>query len=125
MSGPARGRLGRVVSLRAALACMVLIGFDGTLVRAKPLTPDLFRPTRDGFVAPQDWPLRRPAGTMDDKTSDAVNDARLRKKDRDTPAKSRIGGQIPTYGLPAASHTSCCGYDSLQRTRQEAILYAA
>src|ERR1700738_3864866 len=118
MSGPARGRLGRVVSLRAALACLVLIGFDRTLVGAQTLTPDLFRPTRDGFVAPQDSPLRRTAGTMDDKTSDAVNDARLREKDRDTPAKSRIGGQIPTYGLPAASGASSSGYDSLNRTRK-------
>src|SRR6195256_2788473 len=123
MSGPARGRLRRVVSLRAALACLVLIGFDGTLVRAQTLTPDLFRPTRDGFVAPQDSPLRRTAGTMDDKTSDAVNDARLREKDRDTPAKSRIGGQIPTYGLPAASGASSSGYDSLNRTRKKPKLY--
>src|ERR1700730_7932335 len=118
MSGPARGRCWRVVSLRAALACLVLIGFDRTLVRAQTLTPDLFRPTRDGFVAPQDSPLRRTAGTMDDKTSDAVNDARLREKDRDTPAKSRIGSQIPTYGLPAASGASSSGYDSLNRTRK-------
>ena len=123
MSGPARGRLRRAVSLRAALACLVLIGFDGTLVRAQTLTPDLFRPTRDGFVAPQDSPLRRTAGTMDDKTSDAVNDARLREKDRDTPAKSRIGGQIPTYGLPAASGASSSGYDSLNRTRKKPKLY--
>jgi hypothetical protein len=123
MSGPARGRLRRVVSLRAALACLVLIGFDGTLVRAQTLTPDLFRPTRDGFVAPQDSPLRRTAGTMDDKTSDAVNDARLREKDRDTPAKSRIGGQIPIYGLPAASGASSSGYDSLNRTRKKPKLY--
>jgi len=123
MSGPARGRRGRVVSLRAALACLALIGFDGTLVRAQTLTPDLFRPTRDGFVLPQDSPLRRTAGTMDDKTSDAVNDARLREKDRDAPAKSRIGGQIPTYGLPAASGASSSGYDSLNRTRKKPKFY--
>jgi hypothetical protein len=123
MSGPARGRRWRVVSLRAALACLVLIGFDGTLARAQTLTPDLFRPTRDGFVLPQDSPLRRTAGTMDDKTSDAVNDARLREKDRDAPAKSRIGGQVPTYGLPAASGASSSGYDSLNRTRKKPKFY--
>jgi hypothetical protein len=123
MSGPARGRRWRAVSLRAALACLALIGLDGTLVLAQTLTPDLFRPTRDGFVAPQDSPLRRTAGTMDDKTSDAVNDARLREKDRDTPAKSRSGGQVPTYGLPAASGASSSGYDSLNRTRKKPKFY--
>src|SRR3979409_124839 len=123
MSGPAKGRCWRVVSLRAALACLALIGFDGTLVRAQTLTPDLFRPTRDGFVSPQDSPLRRTAGTMDDKTSDAVNDARLREKDRDAPAKSRSGGQVPAYGLPAASGASSSGYDSLNRTRKKPKFY--
>jgi hypothetical protein len=123
MSGPARGRRWRVVSLRATLACLTLISFDGTLVRAQTLTPDLFRPTRDGFVSPQDSPLRRTAGTMDDKTSDAVNDARLSEKDRDAPAKSRSGGQVPAYGLPAASGASSSGYDSLNRTRKKPKFY--
>jgi hypothetical protein len=123
MSGPARGRRWRAVSLRAALACLALIGFDATLAQAQTLTPDLFRPTRDGFVLPQDSPLRRTAGTMDDKTSDAVNDARLREKDRDTPTKSRFGGQIPTYGLPAVSGASSSGYDSLNRTRKKPKFY--
>lgn len=123
MSGPAKGRCWRVVSLRAALACLALIGFDGTLVRAQTLTPDLFRPTRDGFVLPQDSPLRRTAGAMEDKTSDAVNDARLREKDRDTPAKPGSGGQVPAYGLPAASGASTSGYDSLNRTRKKPKFY--
>ena len=112
MSGPARGRRGRVVSLRAALACLTLIGFDGTTVLAQTLTPDLFRPSRDGFVSLQNSPLRR--------TGDPTSDARLR--DTDTPAPSRIG-QIPTYGLPAASGASSSGYDSLNRTRKKPKFY--
>ena len=42
-----------------ALPCLALIAFDGTLAQAQTLTPDLFRPARDGFVSPQDSPLRR------------------------------------------------------------------
>jgi hypothetical protein len=110
------------VSLRAALACLALIGVGVSLARAQTLTPELFSPTRDGFVSPQDSPLRRTAGTMDDKTSDAVNDARLREKDRDTPAPLRTGGQVPGYGLPA-SGASSSGYDSLNRTRKKPKFY--
>ncbi|MDB5574892.1 MAG: hypothetical protein JWR80_68, partial [Bradyrhizobium sp.] len=113
MSGPARGRRGRVTVLRALLPCLALtlalIAFDSTPSHAQTLTPDLFRPARDGFVSPQDSPLRR-TGEPTDRTGDAANDARVR--DKDVPAKSRIGA-IPTYGLPAASGASTSGYDSL------------
>jgi hypothetical protein len=91
------------------------------VIRAgQTVTPDLFRPGRDSFVLPQDSPLRRTADNAADKTSDAANDARLR--DKDAPAPSRIG-QIPTYGLPAASGASGSGYDSLNRTRKKPKLY--
>ena len=98
MSGPAKGRSRRAHALRAALPCLALIAFDCGLARAQTLTPDLIRPVRDGFFLPQDSPLRRISDN--DKTGDAANDARLR--DKDAPAPSRIGN-IPTYGLPAAS----------------------
>jgi hypothetical protein len=121
MSGPARGRRKRVISLRALLPCLALIAFDGTLARAQTLTPDLLRPVRDGFVLPQDSPLRRTSdNSIIDKTGDAADDARLRDKDK--PAPSRIG-QIPTYGLPAASGASGSGFDSLNRTRSKPKLY--
>ncbi len=55
-----------------------------------------------------------------DRTGDAANDARLR--DKDVPAKSRIGA-IPTYGLPAASGASTSGYDSLNRTKKKTKYY--
>ncbi|MDP1882294.1 MAG: outer membrane beta-barrel protein, partial [Bradyrhizobium sp.] len=123
MSGPARGRRWRVSLLRALLPCLALtlapIAFDATPGHAQTLTPDLFRPARDGFVSPQDSPLRR-TSESGDRTGDAANAARLR--DKDTPAKSRIGA-IPTYGLPAASGASSSGYDSLNRTRKKAKFY--
>lgn len=86
---------------------------------AQTLTPELFRPARDGFLSPQDSPLRRTAESGD-RTSDSANDARLRAKD--IPAKSRIGA-IPTYGLPAASGASATGYDSLNRTKRKVKYY--
>jgi hypothetical protein len=121
MSGPARGRRRRVTILRAVLPCLVLIpaltALAGTPVQAQTLTSDMLRPERDGFILPQDSPLRR---TADDRTSDAANDARLR--DKDTPAPSRIGN-IPTYGLAPASGAADSGFDSLNRTRKKPKLY--
>jgi hypothetical protein len=124
MSGPARGRRKRVTVSRALLPCLVLIlaltAFLGTPVQAQTLTSDMLRPERDGFVLPQDSPLRRTADNTIDKTSDAANDSRLR--DKDTPAPSRIGN-IPTYGLPPASGAAGSGFDSLNRTRKKPKLY--
>jgi len=92
------------------------IAFDETSAQAQMLTPALLRPVRDGFVSPQDSPLRRTS----DNTGEAANDAGLR--DKDTPAPSRIGN-IPTYGLAAASGASSSGYDSLNRTRKKPKFY--
>jgi hypothetical protein len=118
MSGPARGRRRRARALRAALPCLALFALDGGLVRAQTLGPELLRPMRDGFVLPQDSPLRRISDN--DKTGDAANDARLR--DKAAPAPSRIGN-IPTYGLAAASGASGSGFDSLNRGRRKPKLY--
>src|SRR5260370_28115670 len=111
MSGPARGRRKRAMTLRALLPCLALIAFDVTLARAQTITPDLFRPVRDGFVLAQDSPLRRTG----DNTTDAANDQRLRDKDASAP--SRIG-RIPTYGLAAATGAADTGFDSLNRRRK-------
>lgn len=119
MSGPATGRRRRAIVLRALLPCLALIAFDETSASAQTLTPDLFRPARDGFVSPQNSPLRRTA-EADDKTSDSADAARLRDKDIRPPPRP---GQIPTYGLPAASGASGSGYDSLNRTRKKPKLY--
>jgi hypothetical protein len=104
------------MTLRALLACLALIAFGETSAHAQTLTSELLRPVRDGFVLPQDSPLRRTS----DKTGDAADDTRLH--DTDTPAPSRIGN-IPTYGLPAASGASGSGFDSLNRTRKKPTFY--
>jgi hypothetical protein len=119
MPGPATGRRKRAIVLRALLPCLALIAFNATRAEAQTITPDLFSPVPDGFVAPQDQPLRRTNPTVD-KTGDDANNARLR--DKDVPAPSRIG-QIPTYGLPAAGGAADSGFDSLNRTRKKPKLY--
>ena len=104
------------------MPCLALTAFNETLAQAQTVTPDLFRPVRDGFVLPQDSPLRRINDKISDNTSgptDPANDAKPRK---DAPAPSRIG-QIPTYGLPAANGASGTGFDSLNRTRKTPKLY--
>jgi hypothetical protein len=116
MSGPAKGRRKRVNVLRALLPCLALIGLDESLAQAQTLTSDLLRPVRDGFIAPQDSPLRRTG----DNAFDPGDDARLRGQDRRTP--SRIG-KIPTYGIPAASGAADSGFDSLNRTRKKVKFY--
>ena len=116
MSGPARGRSRRVAILRAVLPCLALIAFDATSAHAQTVTPDLFNPVRDGFVSPQNSPLRRTSETAD-RTSDAANDGRLRERDRLAPPPR--SGAVPTYGLPAANGASASGYNSLNRTRKK------
>ena len=111
------------MTFRALLACVALIALNKSEAAAQTVTPDLFRPVRDGFLAPQDSPLRKindkTSGTVTDPT-DPANDAGL--TDKDTPAPSRIG-KIPTYGLPAASGAADSGFDSLNRTRKKPKLY--
>src|SRR6202521_5163149 len=121
MSGPARGRRRRAITLRALWPCLgailALTAFDATFVRAQTLAPDLLRPVRDGFVLPQDSALRR---TADNNAGDSADE--LRPRAGDTPAPSRIGN-IPTYGLAAASGASASGFDSLNRTRKKPKYY--
>jgi hypothetical protein len=119
-SGPATGRCGRACTLRALLACLALIAFDTPAAQAQTLTSELLRPVRDGFITPQDSPLRKTSENTVDKTGEAADDARLRDKDK--PAPSRIG-KIPTYGLPAASGASDQGFDSLNRARKKPKFY--
>jgi hypothetical protein len=119
MSGPATGRRKRAVTFRALLACLALMALDNSPATAQTMTSDLFRPARDGFMSPQDSPLRK-VGDKTDTTGDAADDARLR--DKDLPAPSRIGN-IPTYGLPAANGASSSGFDSLNRTRKKPKFY--
>ena len=122
MSGPARGRSWRVKLVRAALPCLALIAFDRSRAQAQTVTPDLFRPVPDGFVLPQDLPLRRISDKTGDSIPDPTNPANDEKRRKDQPAPSRIG-QVPTYGLPAANGAADTGYDSLNRTRKKPKFY--
>ena len=125
MSGPARGRRKRASSLRALLPCLVLtclgsIVLDATTpALAQSITPDLFRPVQGGFVSPQDMPLRK-TGVVGDPNDTGIDD-QLRDPDN-KPAPSRIG-QIPQYGLPAASGAADSGFDSLNRARKKPKFY--
>lgn len=118
MAGPARGRFGRAIIFGAALPCLALIALDGTCARAQTVTPDLFSPTRSSLILAPDSPLRRTAA----ETSDPLNNPKLRDGDKEKPAPSRIG-QIPRYGLPAASGASSSGYDSLNRKLKKPKYY--
>src|ERR1700722_17359578 len=124
MTGPAQDRRKRAMILRALLACLALIAIEAGRAHAQTLTPDLFRPVPGGFVSPQNSPLRKISdNTSIDPTDSAIDPASadtLRRKD--TRAPSRIG-QVPSYGLPAASGASDSGFDSLNRTRKKPKLY--
>lgn len=117
MSGPARGGRERAEFLRALLACLALTGLGQTAV-AQTLTSDLMRPVRDGFLPPQDSPLRR----INDPGTAGTPAASTAAGTPDTVAPSRIGN-IPTYGVAAANGASDMGYDSLNRKRKKPKLY--
>ena len=121
MSGPATGRLKRAMTFRALLACLALVAVYKSPAAAQTVTPDLFRPVRDGFLPPEESPLRKVNNkTAASDPTDPDNDPQLR--DKDVPAPSRIGN-TPTYGLPAANGAADSGFDSLNRTRKKPKFY--
>jgi hypothetical protein len=117
-AGPATGRNSRARVFRAALPCLALIAFAGTAAQAQTVTPDLFSSRRTSQTTPADSPLRRTAAEV----NDPLNSPKLQDNDKDKPAPSRIG-QIPKYGLPAASGAADSGYDSLNRKRKKPKYY--
>ena len=117
MPGPATGRQSRACRRRVLLACLALIACDAASAQAQTLTSDLLRPVRDGFVSPQNSPLRRTAAGDPNSNPDDGS-----MPDKDIPAPSRIG-QVPQYGLPAANGAADSGYDSLNRTRKKPKFY--
>ena len=118
MAGPEGGRSRRARLFRAALPCLALIALTGTAAQAQTVTSDLFSPMRASCVTAADSPLRRTAA----EANDPLNSPKLQDSDKDKPAPSRIG-QIPKYGLPAASGASTSGYDSLNRKRTKPKFY--
>jgi hypothetical protein len=119
MSGPATGRRERVTLLRAVLPCLALITITSPL-QAQTLTPDLLRPVPGGFLAPQDSFLRKTSENTSRNPADGNTDEQ--PLDQEQPAPSRIGN-IPKYGLPAASGAADAGFDSLNRTRKPPKYY--
>jgi hypothetical protein len=124
--GPDGGGRGRAHLLGAALPCLALAVLSAPLAPAytQSLTPELFRPARDGFFTPQASGLRRTAAAGLDDPAPSDPDRSPGASPADTKAPSRIG-QIPTYGLPAASGAAASGYDSLNRTRKTPKYYPA
>ncbi|WP_448040877.1 outer membrane beta-barrel protein [Bradyrhizobium liaoningense] len=124
-SSPGTGRSKRAQFVRAALPCLALTALGSGPAAAQSLTPDLFNPSRGGFASPDTLPTRRTAG-VPQAPSDALpalpDPNADPRKARERPAASRIG-QVPTYGLPAATGASSSGYDSLNRRRQQPKLY--
>jgi hypothetical protein len=100
------------------LPCLALTALFPAFTEAQTLTPDMLRPVRGGFVAPEDSPLRK---TTPDRAGEGMPDP---SGTPDKPAPSRVG-QIPTYGLPAANGASETGYDSLNRKRKKPKYYPA
>jgi hypothetical protein len=121
MSGPATGRRKRAMTFRALLACLALVAINKSPAAAQTVTSDLFRPVRDGFLPPEESPLRKVSNkTAAGDPTDPDTDPQLR--DKDVPAPSRIGN-TPTYGLPAANGAADSGFDSLNRTRKKPKFY--
>ncbi|MEY9566430.1 hypothetical protein ABH978_002269 [Bradyrhizobium ottawaense] len=114
-SSPGTGRSKRAQFLRAALPCLVpglaLTALTSAPAAGQSLTPDLFNPNRGGFAAPETLPTRRTAG-VPQAPSDALpalpDPSADPRKARERPAASRVG-QVPTYGLSAATGASSSG----------------
>jgi hypothetical protein len=127
MPRPASGRRKHATPLRAALPCLGLsfvLTATALPLKAQTLTPDLLRPVRGGFLTSPDSFLRKTGDKTDENSTDQTTDPTVDEqgKKRSRPAPSRIG-DIPKYGLPAASGAAEAGFDSLNRTRKPLKFY--
>ncbi|WP_284422915.1 MULTISPECIES: outer membrane beta-barrel protein [unclassified Bradyrhizobium] len=113
---PDSGRAGRAM-WRGASAICLLLGAGP----AQSQTIDVFRPVRDGFLAPQESPLRRTAVSG---LSDAVTNPGVPSTPAPAGSASRTN-RVPLPGVPAASGAADVGYDSLNRTRKKPKYYPA
>jgi hypothetical protein len=126
---PARGRKRRAAKFRALLPCLALTALHIVPTAAQTLDSGLLNPVRGAFVAPQDLPLRKiseagPDGLPAPPSPPAPPDPNQTKpKSSEQPAPSRIG-QVPTYGLAAASGAADSGYDSFNRKRKKPRYHA-
>ena len=118
MAGPARGRSRRARVFRAALPCLALIALREPRRDRKPSRRTCSAPRAPASVTSPDSPLRRTAA----EANDPLNSPKLQDSRQGQPAPSRIG-QIPRYGLPAASGAADSGYDLLNRKRKKPKYY--
>jgi hypothetical protein len=106
----------------------VVTAFAETPASAQTLDAGLLNPVRGAFVAPGDLPLRKTSelgadGLPVPPSPPAPPDPNQAKPlSPDQAAQSRIGN-VPTYGLPAASGASDSGYDSFNRKRRKPKYY--
>ncbi|MGX9391380.1 outer membrane beta-barrel protein [Nitrobacteraceae bacterium UC4446_H13] len=101
----------RVQRARLALACGATIAAGAAPAHAQMLS-DLLSPNPGQFAQMPDGSPRKT-----DRT-EPTSSFGISIPDRDAKASSRIG-QIPTYGIPAASGASDDGFDSLGRKRKK------
>ena len=102
----------RTQRARLALACGAAIAAGIAPSHAQMLS-DLLSPNPGQFAQMPDGSPRKTNRTEPTRAFGVTT------QDRDTKASSRIG-QIPTYGIPAASGASDDGFDSLNRKRKTA-----
>ncbi|MGH6715086.1 MAG: outer membrane beta-barrel protein [Bradyrhizobium sp.] len=115
-SGPAWGRGGRAQLCRAALACLLPIGFGVPFAAAQTVTADLFSPQRDALVAPPD--LLQTGVAAPDASLSASGSTAPSAPDETAPS---LADQDTTYGLPAAD--AGLGFDPLSRKRRQKKYY--
>ncbi|MGJ5180771.1 outer membrane beta-barrel protein [Bradyrhizobium oligotrophicum] len=116
---PDNGREKRARWRGASAACLLLGSMAADPAGAQ--TIDVFRPVRDGFLAPQESPLRR---TTVSGLSDPVPTPGVPAAPAPASSASRTN-RVPLPGVPAASGASDVGYDSLNRTRKKPKFYPA
>jgi len=92
------------------------------VAQAQNLTPDMLTPVRDGFMGRSNPLQRTPARSGETLSAADANASDGKPVNPDKPAPSRIG-QIPTYGLPAASGAATAGFDSTGRRKKPAKAY--
>lgn len=115
--GPDSGRRRRLAWRGAPAAGLLLV--TAALSPLAAQTMDVLRPVPDGFLLPQDSPLRARAGVLPlsaDRSQTAPPPGGA--------AAARVS-QGPLTGWPAAGGAANLGYDSLNRTRKKPKYYPA
>ncbi|WP_409998445.1 outer membrane beta-barrel protein [Bradyrhizobium sp. SZCCHNRI1002] len=116
--GPDSGRIRRPSWCDRAAASLWLLAAAAAPASAQ--TTDMFRPVPDGFLLPQDSPLRRIATS--ELPAPAAPARVVQSPGGAAASRVSLG---PLAGLSAASGAADSGYDSLNRTRRKPKYYPA